>query len=197
MGRKSETRERVRELADELASQGVVPSSRKILEMLGKGSLSTITDELELWQLGPAPRPTSLKQPAAAPPIATPELGALAPMLEHLTSQTAKLLANNEQMAEELSAIRDELAQLKKTHEEQLATAYMRYEAVQRHALLQVDEARQNTGQLRERVSSLSLELDTREMAHSGKLQAVREENARLRGMLEALGHEAVMPGQR
>lgn len=190
MGRKSETRERVRELADELAKEGIVPSSRKILEMLGKGSLSTITDELELWQRGPNPTPPPLDASprSAVPEAAGADMGPLTPLLELLTARLEQVLTNSEMMAKELSTIRSELTELKRTHQEQLDIAYKRYEAVQRHALLQVDEARQNSGQLRERVKSLSAELDTRETAHSGKLQAVREENARLRGMLEASG---------
>jgi hypothetical protein len=191
MGRKSETRERVREIADDLAGQGIVPSSRKILELLGKGSLTTIQDELEAWQRGP-----KLSHDAAAPPVATADEDDKTDMpgatgtaiLELLTSRLAELLSITEKTNEELTLVRAELGDLKKTHQEQLDTAYKRYEAVQRHALLQVDEARQNAAQLRERVKTLTSELDTREMAHSGKLQAVREENARLRGMLEAVG---------
>lgn len=194
MGRKSETRERVREIADDLARQGIVPSSRKILELLGKGSLSTITDELEAWQRGPVSLPG-----AAAPAVTaadeddkTATQGATGTaILDLLSGRLAELLAIAEKTQQELALVRAELGDLRTSHQEQLDTAYKRYEAVQRHALLQVDEARQTTAQLRERVKTLTSELDTREMAHSGKLQAAREENARLRGMLEAMGLSA------
>jgi hypothetical protein len=197
MGRKSETRERVRQVAEELAAQGIVPTSRKLLELLGKGSLSTITDELELWQRGPASANRPEKAGALELPPPAAEFGGAFPLLELQGRQIAQLLVNNEKTTNELEAIRIELISLRKTHEEQLAIAYNRYEAVQRHALLQVDEARQNAAQLRERVKQLTSELDTREMAHSGKLQSVREENARLRGMLEAVGLSGDMVGRR
>lgn len=193
MARKSDTREKVRVLAEELVAKGIVPSSRKILEMLGnKGSLTTITDELANWERAR----NGDANPASEPPVqastAEKEIPVLAALLERLTAQITLLTSNNESTSQQLEMIRAELVDLKRTHAEQLSVAYQRYEAVQRHALLQIDEARQSASLLREKVKALSLELDTREMAHSGKLQAAREENARLRGRLEAagLGHE-------
>lgn len=59
MARVTDTRQRVRELAGQLASQGIEPTPSLIRSFLGKGSPNTVVDELRRWkeeQSGPPPQ---------------------------------------------------------------------------------------------------------------------------------------------
>lgn len=197
MARSSDTRDKVRAAAAAMLTAGEVISSRGILKKLGAGSLTTITDELSKWE---AER-TATTASAGTPLVA--DVGVLAPSPERTAlpglSPAADLLAPFDEvfskmqamadllskMSTELSEVKDELSEVRKANEEQLKIAYQRYEAVQRHALLQIDDSRQATADLRQKLSLAVRDAETREDAQRGKAQALREENVRLLGRLE------------
>ncbi len=211
MGRVSDTRARVRAIADEMAAAGQSISSRKVLEVLGAGSLSTITDELKSWSatrarrlapqclvvpadgVAPPPPPVSAVSALASAPLpSTPSPGASlgsgpAEKPEPLLPGPAAVTQGEVRaLFEELRLIREELAAIRKENEEQLAKAYQRYEAVQRRAMEQIDEARQVAAELKEKLQMASMDAQLREDAQRGKAQMLRDENVRLATKLEA-----------
>jgi hypothetical protein len=194
MARSSDTRERVRAIANNLANSGQLVSSRKVRQMLGAGSLSTITDELAKWEAERASggalaegSPSPLKRPQIAP-----DHKANAPMpilqedaLANLTALLQTMAVDVAKLSVELSLVREELISSRQAHDEQLAIAYQRYEAVQRHAMTQIDDARQVAAELRQKLNVVSMDTQTREDAQRGKAQALREENVRLVAKIE------------
>lgn len=189
MARTSDTRKNVRVIASQLSEKGVPLSSRGIREVLGGGSLSTITDELRRIQaeallaetrgavswapVDTRPHPFSDSLTEETDPGITRALVAMSEDIAHLTS--------------ELTNIREELSNIRKSNEEQLALAYTRYEAVQRHALMQVEAARRDSIGLREGLGNAKMDGQLREDAYRGKAQALRDENAGLKAKLELL----------
>ena len=185
MAKSTDTRARTKEAAAALLAQGVRPTARKVLKMLGTGSLSTISSELTLLGYGPpdegaahAGEPGS-EHPSKAPTPALPPAA--------ISAELPTLLAR---MADELTRLREEMAAQRISSEQQLAQAYSRYEAVQRQAMLQIDAARQEATELRERVRNAGLDAEVRESALRGQNQRLREENQQLRQKLEAMSDE-------
>lgn len=198
---KNTTRERVREVAEQFLASGQKISSRAICEIT-KGSLTTVTDELSKWQ---AEREASLAKgnsgssaneslvprveresaasaaavaPEPAPPGPQPFSNGLAAAIQAMATEMATLSGL-------VAALKDELFNTRESNATELARAYERYEAVQRHALVQADDARVAAGELRAKLKSVTLDFETREDAQRGKTQALREENASLRAKIE------------
>jgi len=199
MARVSETRTRVREIARTLSDAGQEVSSLKILDILGSGSLSTITDELKKMEAertassayehpptaGAIPQQVAPPSPApavtAAPPITAENLA------EALQAAAAPFLETIEKLYSEVTELRVELSSVRSSNAEQLALAYQRYEAVQRHAMLQIDEARQTAAELRHRLATVTADVEAREDAQRNKMQLLRDENVRLKAKVEVL----------
>ena len=190
MPKLTETRAKTRVAVGELLARGVTPSARKVRELLGGGSLSTISGEM---------RSMSAEQnfnTSSAPPQSP-----FAPSSSTLASQNSeclKLPADTTNVAEALAAMAKtltemraemwaELAELRKNSEGDLRVAYHRYEAVQRQAMLQVDAARLESAELRERLRTFAFDAQTREDALKGMVQQMRDENQRLLGRIEEL----------
>jgi cell division protein FtsB len=199
-------------LAAELLAKGEIPSSRKIRDMLGEGSLSTITDELKQWEaeqrvarkatvaqsLGLLPDGENLpstqeeeqrNEPLELPSSSTESGVSMDP------AWGARVVAELERNNKELANLRAELATLRASHDQQLRLAYERFEAVQRHALLQVDEARRDAADLREKLSNARLDAQVKEDAVKAKSQKLRDENAVLTAKVEVLEELLVKNG--
>lgn len=182
----TETRTKTRIAIGELLARGVVPSARKVRELLGEGSLSTISDEIRRMS-------AEQKFDTNLLPAQSPEAVALGMptcnnrhrlMLPPDTPSVTDALAA---MTCTLNDMRAELAALRKSSEGELKVAYHRYEAVQRQAMLQVDAARIESAELRERLRSFAVDSQTREDALKGMAQQMRDENQRLLGRLAEL----------
>ena len=186
MARTSDTRDLARAAAQKIIDAGGKPTSRQIREILGVGSFTTIKEVLRDMGQDIAQEPVVGPYPAGhipPPPrdaAAAEESGAYGKADGLPAFKTTEILLS-------LAEIKKELVSLRLSHEQQLAIAYERYEAVQRHALGQVDEARSATAQLRQAMAQLSNDVQMREDAQRSKAQALREENAVLRTKIEFL----------
>jgi signal transduction histidine kinase len=193
MARTSDTRTRVRELAASYLARGVTPTSRQIRDDLGKGSLSTITEELKTYfdersysQKGNVGAVVA-NQPGIATHGLRPQeaLGAFDQSSRGAPAADADNVL--ESLPQALKSISEEIAETRKTYTEQLALAYTRYESVQRQAMLQIDSARHEASELRAKLASFSMDAQMREDALRGKANMLTEQNAVLRGKVEAL----------
>lgn len=214
MARTSDTRKKVRAAALELIGNGTPVTSRKVRELMGAGSFATITDELKKWETerlrADGTPAASVRQPLTGRPQSLEDLeehgandalsqtdrsdleappAAIAALSTELLGQLAGLRV-------QLEAVIAELALTRKSNEEQLAIAYQRYEGVQRHAMVQIDEARQLAAELRQRLALVTKDFETREDAQRGKIQSLRDENVRLRERNEILQSFVTVPSR-
>ena len=179
MPRETDTRSRTAAAAAELEQQGIRPSSRKVRNILGTGSLSTIRSELvKLGYAEEESSPGKADSPEADPSAEPPALPLAAP-----DPRVADAL---EAVLAELRLLREELTATRANAEVQLNRAYERYESVQKHALMQVEAARQEVSVMREKMANMSVDAQVREDALRGMNQKLRDENQRLQGQLEA-----------
>jgi hypothetical protein len=203
MARISDTRARVRAIAEELTAADKPVSARQVLALLGKGSLSTITDELRIWENsrlsaeklrplgGPVQPPVPAHHEASAPmevPPAPHQFSVVGGPAGEILGILRGIAETMSGLQLELALVREEFATSEKTHQAQLAKAYERYESVQRHVMVQLDETRQVAANLRQKLQTTEMDAQLREDAQRGKAQSLRDENARLIARLEILG---------
>lgn len=210
MARTSETRKKVRAAALELIAKRRPVTSRNVRELLGAGSFATITDELGKWEAEQLKAGETLTASAHQPLSRHPQSvdpveyeastsshtagGGLEAPNAAIAAVSTDILAQLAGLRVQLEAVSVELASSRKSNEEQLALAYQRYEGVQRHAMVQIDEARQLAAELRQRLAFVTKDFETREDANRGKMQSLREENVRLRERNEVLQNFASVP---
>lgn len=96
MARVTDTRQRVRELAGQLASQGIEPTPSLIRSFLGKGSPNTGVDELRRWKDEQSPAVPSVAAPGVQPPSA--QIGSPMPIEKAALQELAVTLAKANQM---------------------------------------------------------------------------------------------------
>jgi FtsZ-binding cell division protein ZapB len=185
MPKTTATRLKTQQIATQLRAEGVQPTTRNVRSRLGTGSFSTIADELARMQATSASIPAQ-QTPSLAndrptlPVVPVPAGGVQSEGMKDVLGAIADL-------SHELGAVRAELAAQRADAVLQLREAYARYEAVQRQALLQVDAARVETSELRERIRQMSLDAQCREDALRGKAQQLREENQQLKNRIAEL----------
>jgi hypothetical protein len=218
---KTDTRQRVRELAQKISEQGRAPTPTVVRRLLGGGSPNLIVDELRAWRKDQAGLAKSPTQAAGGPPAySTADLGqikedlaevrqVLAALREDVRHATAsrRTLTPERQCEEALSATggADELgAQIHarlcellagcRAQAEATENVAQRFDAVQRMTLMSVEEARAETRSWKERYHALQDEMRTWRTSLSAQNSALGLECAQLKGQLEELRRSAVRP---
>lgn len=168
MARQTSTRQRVRDLAAELAQGGVEPTPTEVRRRLGAGSFSTIVSELKALKASPALQERSA--PATLP---------RAPARLQAPSSTVEAAEPAMEAPPLLSKAQEELFQQVR---EGLAALATRLDGMQRHHLLQVNEAREQAATWKSRYLSAKQEFSVwRDSLQAQNLRLV-EELAWLRG---------------
>lgn len=212
MARTTDTRTRVRELANRIHAEGGTPTPTLIREMLGSGSPNTIVSELRAWSADLSASGNSVPERAqkalTTTKVVAERLGLdeLASLLSDvaatggaLTEQVKELLDAGAGLRQEkdslssLTALCAELVNQLRTDRawmrEELEKISHRFEGVQKHMLMNISTAREETIRWKEEAKFAKEEAQTWRHALLSKTDALQTENARLRGMLEALGH--------
>lgn len=212
MARTTDTRARVRELADRIQAEGGQPTPTLIREMLGGGSPNTIVSELRAWTADQLAlnggAPARAQKALSTTKVVAERMGLdeLASLLSDvattgsaLTAQAKELLSagaglrHDKNAIGELAALCAELvAQLQADRtwmREEMEKIGQRFEGVQKHMLMNISTAREETIRWKEEAKFAKEEAQTWRHALLSKTDALQTENARLRGMLEALGH--------
>lgn len=175
MTRSTDTRELVRQAADNLARQGKTPTPSVIREILGKGSPNTIVSELRAWA---ADRDTSLDA-ISTKGISDPQSpsvrsrGIDAELMDQLSSLVVRIEA-----AAKLPASPTEHVQLA------ISGIEKRFEGVQKYMLLQISEAREEAAKWKGRYEVLRDEFGQWQTVTRQKHSGLVTENAWLRGRL-------------
>ena len=199
MPRVTDTRERVRALANRIAQEGGKPNPTLIRQMLGGGSPNTIVDELKKWA-GERATPTS---PAKETAGALERIGMLelSNVLKEALAQNQKqqeflhqasvLLASAKNIPDILSGltkqfqkVSDQMSEDRTWMERELHSVNTRFEGVQRYMLLQVNEAREEATKWKENHSSVKGEFYTWQCTLEQKNASLLEEVTWLKGKL-------------
>lgn len=197
MARLTDTRARVREIAEQLSQDGLKPTPGLIRKLLGRGSPNTIVEELKAWQSERAVHSSSsgLKLPPEA--LERVGLREISELLERLLlvqsqmqrpslSETSPSIANLTQKLTELAVSLEKL-ECKLENDRQMVqrefkNASGRFDGVQRYMLLQVEEARQEATRWKLKHDSIQRELGTWRGTMQIKNQALLEELIWLKG---------------
>lgn len=214
MARTTDTRAQVRALADQLHAAGTIPTPTVIREMLGTGSPNTIVDELRKWSQqknSGAAKSKPLSEPSNSTAQALERVGAseaseLIRKAALVASELAATVAPLEALASALSGMPRRFDELVKQVEDHLAKqdsdrkwmqaeldkAYQRYEAVQRHTLMQISAARDETAELRAKLKEMDSGTYSRELAYKRQTDELRTLAIRLQGRLQEQGKSLV-----
>jgi hypothetical protein len=188
VGRTSDTRARVRQVASELARQGIDPTYKRVADQLGRGSPNTIGDELRKWrseQALPASVPEALPTPpnvhASAPtPVDAARLEEVALAIPALVCALTSTQKSLEHLEQSVVSLRDAFGK-------ELDLVSSRFDAVQRRTLLMVDEARESARYWKEEAARAKTHGRDTEEGYRRAMYAAQEQAARLAGQLEAL----------
>lgn len=172
MARKSNTRTKVRELAEQLHAAGEPVTPTKIRQLLGTGSPNTIVSELKAWR--------SQQELKAAENISTPSAteNNAETYFKEISAQLINITKTNEALARSVTELATQLENNKSWLSSELDKAYERYEAVQHHALLQVDAARDHARFLKEQLEHTKAEFEIRESSLKQRLHLALQRQA-------------------
>lgn len=208
MARITNTRVRVREMADRVAAEGGKPTPTLIRELLGGGSPNTIVSELKAWsaeraQATPTTSPSGAQVQTAK---AVEKLG-----FEALASLLNEVAQTNQRLAEDVNSVLDATRQalqdfdairtLSATCEaltRQLETdrAWMqdelsklgeRFDGVQKHMLMSIESSRSEVVYWKDLARQAREELNAWRSPLQARNAQLEEETALLRGKLEGL----------
>lgn len=208
MPRVTDTRQRVREIADALQSEGLEPTPGLVRERLGKGSPNTIVEELRAWRAATASaaaaRDAALSAPSPAPfaAAAPAQLERLAGLLEdslRATREHAEQLEALVQLPEQIRTLTQGLTTLElelqrqaqaaasqnQRFEQQLQLVQDRADAVQKHMLLSIEEAREDARRWKEAARKAQDETQTWRFTLQRRVEELLAENGRLKGAFE------------
>jgi hypothetical protein len=174
MARISDTRARVRALAEQYAARGEEPSPTAIRRALGRGSASTVVDELRRWREDTA-KPAPPQPPAPSPathPTAAEVPSALAALLQPLHYA--------------IEALGRRIEEQDQRHAVQTALAYERFAAVQKMAMVAIDEAREQTRFWKQEAERAKLDAETRADTYRDAMRSAQAEARRLTELLDA-----------
>lgn len=193
MPRVTNTRERVRALADELAARGEEPTPTVILRALGKGSPSTVVDELKKWRSTRSaqtstPVRTAVQSslasdngPAALElgrnPKATPTEGVPGSCTTALLQELRATVAG---LTEAVAGLGQEIKEQDARYERGLALAYERLGGVQKMALMAIDEAREQARFWKEQAAVAKDDAKVKTEAYRQAMLAAQSEARRL-----------------
>lgn len=210
MPRVTDTRQRVHELADSLVLQGKKPSVTLIRAMLGKGSPNTVVSALRDWEErrrsaadGPTVDRGSAVRASSGPGAQPVEVTVVLEHVELLVRaqegarvQIQQLSAMHEKavaMMQAMNGLQETLQSTTKAllddkawAKEQLEVMQLRFDTVQRHMLLRIEEARADAARHREEAKHHKQELQTWRISMQDKTAALQREVHRLEGELAA-----------
>lgn len=206
MARVTDTRERVRDIAVQLSSQGVEPSPSLVRSLLGKGSPNTIVDELRAWKAERERSPLAApsQAPAYAAPLVLERAGldevarTLRAASEHALVQASHLrdlnelrdllsrsFSQQENLTHQLSqAVASVLAE-REHYSRELVKMSERFDGMQKYMLRAIDDAREDTRVWKERARLAQEELVAWRTTVQQRIEMLREENGRLQGKLD------------
>lgn len=199
MARATDTRQRVREVADQLFSQGQRPTPTIIMGILGKGSPNTVVSELKAWNQNKVLLPVSPDNVTPASEASSSERSNVSGSADEapvnsqdtdpdpLTSTLATLQELTAQVTQ-MSIKVDGLAAAPPTPTAVVETGMKaieaRFDGLQRYMLMQIHEAREDSVRWREKYKLIKEELGQWQTVLRQKLDAVNSENAWLKGRL-------------
>jgi hypothetical protein len=201
MARITDTRARVRELADHVSAQGLEPTPSIIRKLLGKGSPNTIVDELKAWAADRAEPETLLSprlDPTALERVGLSEVAGLLKKVMLMQCQLAENLAASEEKvnplktqlpSEHLKKILDSILELtsktdadRSSIQKEFNNANARIDGVRRYMLLQVEEARLEASRWKAKHDDIKQELSTWQGTMRMKNQTLQDELIWLKG---------------
>ena len=206
MARVTDTRQRVREIAEQIHAEGGEPTPSMVRLLLGKGSPNTIVEELRLWRqtkLGTSSKAADASQISSPKVLERVGLAEVTHALEgsrSLLEQQFQALEGVVGLKLELSAalgeVRQTVAQISSLMEsfihdhgavaQTLVKIQDRFDGVQRHMMRSVEEAREETRNWKERARAAESELVTWRTSNQAKIEALLTQNGELRGKLES-----------
>ena len=206
MARVTNTRQRVREIAEQIHAEGGEPTPSMVRSLLGKGSPNTIVEELRLWRqtkLGSSAKATDASQISSPKVLERVGLAEVAHALEgsrSLLEQQFQAFEGVVGLKLELSAalgeVRQNVAQISSLMEsfirdhgavaQTLVKIQDRFDGVQRHMMRSVEDAREETRNWKERARAAESELVTWRTSNQAKIEALLTQNGELRGKLES-----------
>lgn len=212
MARSTDTRQRVREIAAQLSAQGTEPTLTLVRGLLGKGSPNTIVEELRKWReqqtdprqpAGSPPSPSQKSSPLAAPVGLDEVLRSLQSARELLERQasgvqeveslkhalsavSAVMHQNMEQTAALMSALETD----RKVLVDSLGAMQARYEGIQKHMLMSIEQAREEARTWKERAKEAQEEASTWRLTIQRRIETLLDEKGVLKGRLDAVTAE-------
>lgn len=206
---RQDPRPRIREEALRLYEQGATPTPSLIRAALGRGSPNVIVEELRKLREERAEevaRRTGL--PVAQQPLAealqrkgldevlelVSDAAAAAAEMREALQAVPSLLGTIKALLTEVSDLKTEVGDARKSADEartwfqqETAKIEARYAGVQKHALLQIEDARANSANVREELRSVLNDRGAREIGFKRQIDDLRTENIRLRTTIELL----------
>lgn len=200
MSRVTDTRVRVHEIASRLHLQGKTPTVALVRSILGKGSPNTIVEELKAWR---GSQPQAAAQPVGLGGFAESQLPRSTPAAPSTLPSGIdwellnKLEHTQSELAEGLSFFRDALgavSELAKVLKEErdlvnksLSQAQDRFDGLQRHMLMSIDSAREETRIWRERAKQAQGEVETWRFTMASKIEGLNAQIHHLKGQISVL----------
>lgn len=217
MARSTDTRQRVREIAAQLSAQGTEPTLTLVRGLLGKGSPNTIVEELRKWReqqagslpptnspAGAPPSPAQKSSPLPAPVGLDEVLRSLQSARELLARQAAgvqeveslkqalsAVSAVMHQHMEQTAALMSALEADRKVVVDSLGAMQARYEGIQKHMLMSIEQAREETRTWKERALEAKEEATTWRMTIQRRIESLLAENGNLKGRIDAMTAES------
>lgn len=204
MARVTDTRQRVRDIAAQLSSQGIEPTPGLVRDLLGKGSPNTIVGELRAWKAERSASPSiSLTTSISSPTVL--EKAGLHEVAESLRAATESAHAQSVRL-QELSELQDVLSQVLRQQDSlstqlslavssliserekyfaQLSRLEERFDGMQKFMLKSIDDARDEARTWKDRAKLAHEELIAWRTTVQQRIESLREENGRLQGRLE------------
>ncbi len=186
MARFTDTRFKVRALADEALARGEDPSPTAILRALGRGSASTVVDELRKWRherqaLLQRRSRTGFQDGSSGADIERmSEASTVATRPEEPSSSTGGCEQLTAQVLEELRQLATRLADIDARHELRQALSYERLEGVQKMALMAIEEAREQARFWKQAAQQARDEAAVKADAYRQAMLAAQSESRRL-----------------
>ncbi|KWU17806.1 DNA-binding protein [Burkholderia cenocepacia] len=206
---KPNPRPRIREVALHMYAQGTTPTPKLVRDALGGGSpniivevLADLRNERQMAESGKTGIPPKQKQVADAlqsiglheATALIAEAAATANAMREAASGIPALLSTIERLLGEAAAMRTALDKAvsdavasRAWFESEVAKVEARYSGVQKHMLLQIEDARASTGRLREELRQSQDDKGLRDNQHKMIINDLRNENARLQGVIDEL----------
>jgi len=215
MAKRPDPRPRIREIALQMYAQGDTPSPKLVREALGGGSPNIIVEVLHQLR---AEREERTAKETGIPAQKRPAVEALqnlglqdvvelignaartADALRDSVADVPRMLGTIERLLGEVNQLRSELkdaraeaASARSWYEAEVTKVEARYSGVQKHMLLQIEDARAASAHTREELRAALDDRGVRDNQHKMLINDLRNENAKLHGVIEELRRKAAM----